>query len=256
MRRSCWLGGALAASSCSHSGRFTHSKPRQRQNPTCQSRGTGRRRSRRRAGIRADLRRQDARGLGGRPEVLAGRERRHRRRDHAGDGDQEQHVHHLARRAATDFELKLDYRITAGGNSGINYRSADVPDPVTPTTRSRCAATSSTSTAKKMYGQQLRGERTPVSRGPRPDDPRRRRAAADRRLYRGRRARQVRHRRLEQRPPDRARQVATHIINGHLMTITVDDDPPNRPADGPIGMQVHVGGPMKIEYRNIRLKNW
>ena len=31
-----------------------------------------------------------------------------------------------------DFELKLDYRITAGGNSGINYRSASVPDPVTP----------------------------------------------------------------------------------------------------------------------------
>src|SRR5687767_9252972 len=31
-----------------------------------------------------------------------------------------------------DFELKLDYRITAGGNSGINYRSTRVPDPVTP----------------------------------------------------------------------------------------------------------------------------
>ena len=31
-----------------------------------------------------------------------------------------------------DFELKLDYRITPAGNSGINYRSASVPDPVTP----------------------------------------------------------------------------------------------------------------------------
>ena len=31
-----------------------------------------------------------------------------------------------------DFELKLDYRITPGGNSGINYRSESVPDPVTP----------------------------------------------------------------------------------------------------------------------------
>ena len=31
-----------------------------------------------------------------------------------------------------DFELKLDYRITPSGNSGINYRSAVVPDPVTP----------------------------------------------------------------------------------------------------------------------------
>ena len=31
-----------------------------------------------------------------------------------------------------DFDLKLDFRITAGGNSGINYRSAQVPDPITP----------------------------------------------------------------------------------------------------------------------------
>ena len=31
-----------------------------------------------------------------------------------------------------DFELKVDYRITAAGNSGINYRSQTVPDPVTP----------------------------------------------------------------------------------------------------------------------------
>src|ERR1043165_9028129 len=30
--------------------------------------------------------------------------------------------------APKDFELKCDYRITAGGNSGINYRSAMVPD--------------------------------------------------------------------------------------------------------------------------------
>ena len=34
--------------------------------------------------------------------------------------------------APEDFELKVDYRITAGGNSGINYRSAVVPDNMTP----------------------------------------------------------------------------------------------------------------------------
>src|SRR6266536_4902977 len=37
--------------------------------------------------------------------------------------------------APGDFELKADYRITAGGNSGINYRSVVVPDTVTPTNR-------------------------------------------------------------------------------------------------------------------------
>src|SRR6185295_11713143 len=34
-----------------------------------------------------------------------------------------------------DFELKVEYRITAGGNSGINYRSQVVPDKVTPENR-------------------------------------------------------------------------------------------------------------------------
>jgi len=37
--------------------------------------------------------------------------------------------------APKDFELKADYRITAGGNSGINYRSVVVPDAVTPANR-------------------------------------------------------------------------------------------------------------------------
>src|SRR5579872_1490549 len=34
-----------------------------------------------------------------------------------------------------DFELKVDYRITSGGNSGVNYRSVVVPDAVTPANR-------------------------------------------------------------------------------------------------------------------------
>ena len=34
-----------------------------------------------------------------------------------------------------DFELKLDYRISLDGNSGINYRSSIVPDSVTPENR-------------------------------------------------------------------------------------------------------------------------
>ena len=34
-----------------------------------------------------------------------------------------------------DFELKIDYRITPEGNSGVNYRSAIVPDTVTPENR-------------------------------------------------------------------------------------------------------------------------
>ena len=46
-----------------------------------------------------------------------------------------------------------------------------------------------------------------------------------------------------------------HYVNGTLMSKVVDDDVANRKSEGLIGVQVHVGPPMKIEYRNIRLKN-
>ena len=48
--------------------------------------------------------------------------------------------------------------------------------------------------------------------------------------------------------------VITHLLNGHVMSVVVDDDPVNRKFDGLLGVQVHVGPPMKIEYRNFRLK--
>ncbi len=37
------------------------------------------------------------------------------------------------------------------------------------------------------------------------------------------------------------------------MSMVIDDDP-NRARRGQIGVQVHVGPPMKVEYRNWRLK--
>lgn len=45
------------------------------------------------------------------------------------------------------------------------------------------------------------------------------------------------------------------VLNGRVMSIVVDDDTANRKLDGLIGLQVHVGPPMKIEVRNIRIKN-
>lgn len=45
-----------------------------------------------------------------------------------------------------------------------------------------------------------------------------------------------------------------HYINGVLMSDVTDNDPVNRKLSGSIGVQVHVGPPMKIEYRNFRVK--
>ena len=46
----------------------------------------------------------------------------------------------------------------------------------------------------------------------------------------------------------------THILNGRVMSVVIDEDTQNRKFDGLLGVQVHVGPPMKIEYRNFRLK--
>lgn len=158
-----------------------------------------------------------------------------------------------------DFELKLDYRITAGGNSGINYRSEVVPDPVTPGNRF----------AMRGYQFDLDGGKRYVGNN----------YEEKGRLFVGVRGQVTRL--VGTRPPvvlsaigDNAQlgQLVTddwnavhlivrgnmliHSLNGRLFSVTVDDDAQNRPTDGLIGVQVHVGPPMKVEYRNIRLKSW
>jgi 3-keto-disaccharide hydrolase len=45
-----------------------------------------------------------------------------------------------------------------------------------------------------------------------------------------------------------------HIVNGHVTAILIDDDTKNRTLKGLIGLQIHVGPPMKIEFRNVALK--
>jgi hypothetical protein len=44
------------------------------------------------------------------------------------------------------------------------------------------------------------------------------------------------------------------IVNGHTTSVLVDDDVKNRSLGGLIGFQMHVGDPMKVEFRNVWLK--
>ena len=46
-----------------------------------------------------------------------------------------------------------------------------------------------------------------------------------------------------------------HFVNGVLMSDVTDLDTVNRSFKGFIGVQVHTGPPMKIQYKNIRLKH-
>jgi hypothetical protein len=158
--------------------------------------------------------------------------------------------------APEDFELKVDYRITAEGNSGINYRSEVVPDTVTPANKFamrgyQCDIDGQNRYTGNNYEEKGRlflaergeithvtGVRTPVVLS---------RIGENKELaglitegwnsvhliIRG--------------------NILMHSINGHLMSVVIDDDP-NRARKGLIGVQVHVGPPMRIEYRNWRLK--
>jgi hypothetical protein len=44
-----------------------------------------------------------------------------------------------------------------------------------------------------------------------------------------------------------------HFVNNTLMSEVIDDDKIFSRSEGLIGIQVHVGPPMKVEYRNIQL---
>jgi hypothetical protein len=48
--------------------------------------------------------------------------------------------------------------------------------------------------------------------------------------------------------------VLVHIVNGHVTSVTIDDDLKGRSMGGLIGFQLHVGPPMKLEIRNVAIK--
>lgn len=158
-----------------------------------------------------------------------------------------------------DFELKLEYRITPEGNSGINYRSEIIPDPVTASNRFAMRGYQCDLDGRKRYPGNnyeekgrlflaVRGQVTHVVGGRKPivlstlGDPDELAAHvtdgwnAVHLVIRG--------------------NTLVHMINGRLMSVVIDDDVPTRPVDGLLGVQVHVGPPMKVEYRDIRLKTW
>ena len=45
--------------------------------------------------------------------------------------------------------------------------------------------------------------------------------------------------------------VITQVINGHVMSMVIDEDPKGHSMEGLLGLQLHVGPPMKVEFRNI-----
>ena len=171
----------------------------------------------------------------------------------------------------TDFELKADFRITEMGNSGINYRS-DQLDTIPFALRGYQADidgqnryTGQNYEERKRTTLAYRGQKTVVHAQPNPDQPGSFQANVKNNAWQS----------FEVEgslgDPDSLNTVIKnedwnechlivkgnhmqHFVNDVLMSEVTDEDTINRRFTGLIGVQVHVGPPMKVEYRNIRLK--
>jgi hypothetical protein len=161
-----------------------------------------------------------------------------------------------------NFELKCEYRITDQGNSGINYRSSLDPDQKfvmkgyqfdIDGEKRNAGATFTRHTAnnyeeKGRTFMALRGQMTRATDGGK------RQVIGTLGDYKEM-TKFIREGGEWNTVHIIARgNTLIHMLNGQVMSILIDDDTKGRTMDGQIGVQVHVGGPMKVEYRNIRLK--
>lgn len=154
-----------------------------------------------------------------------------------------------------DFELKLEYRVSDHGNSGINYRSIQVTDPVTKWAMQGYQA--DIDGRDQWSGQNYeergrtflayRGQSVVLRPGQAPE------------LVKSLGDPAELQRRVKKNDWNEVHLIVKghhlrHFTNSVLMSEVFDEDPAKRRASGLLGVQVHVGPPMKIEFRKLRLK--
>ncbi len=152
-----------------------------------------------------------------------------------------------------NFELKVEFRITAQGNSGINYRSEEIAG----TKFLLRGYQADIDGASKYTGQNYeergrtflapRGAITHVATGEKPAIIASLGSADDLKAF-------IKQGDWNEYHVIARGNVLIHILNGHVMCEVIDDDADHRKFSGLIGVQVHVGPPMKIEYRSLLLK--
>lgn len=170
-----------------------------------------------------------------------------------------------------DFELTLEFRITKAGNSGINYRSEELKD----TPYALKGYQTDIDGANRYTGQNYeeRGRTTLAYRGQKV----RIKAQKEPKLQ-GSLQSKIKNNawtesiitgslgnsdslrnHIKSEDWNECRLIAKgnhlqHYINDILMSDVTDNDKVNGKLKGVLGVQVHVGPPMKVEYRNIMIK--
>jgi len=152
-----------------------------------------------------------------------------------------------------DFEFKAEYRISADGNSGVQYRSEELKD-----IRHALKGYQADIDGGNVYtGQNYeergrgflawRGQKALLKTG------------VEKPIITGSVGNTDSLKKYIKKGWNQIHIIAKgnkfqHYINGVLMSETVDEDTDHRKANGVIGLQLHVLPKMKVEYRNIYIK--
>jgi len=154
-----------------------------------------------------------------------------------------------------DFELKLEYKVSEQGNSGINYRSFEVDETPFALKGYQCDIDGKGQWSGQNYEERgrtflaLRGQFTQVEANGKPVEIG---SVGNKDELFGF---------IKKEDWNECHLIVrgnnlVHLINRQVMSIVVDNDAANRKNEGLLGVQVHVGPPMKIEFRNIRIKKF
>ena len=168
-----------------------------------------------------------------------------------------------------DFELRLEYRITLSGNSGINYRSVELKDVPYALKGYQSDIDGKNRYTGQNYEERARttlayiGEKVIINVNSNSSDSLKNHIVNN--------AWTIKNVIASLGNPDSLTAKINvddwnnchliikgnhlqHFVNGILMSDVTDNDPVNRKQEGLLGVQVHVGPPMKVEFRNIRIK--
>ncbi|MFO0427638.1 MAG: family 16 glycoside hydrolase [Planctomyces sp.] len=154
-----------------------------------------------------------------------------------------------------NFELELEYRIV-GGNSGIQYRSFELPDGKWRIGGYQADFEAGDRYSGILYGEAFRGiladrgESTELVRAGDKFEKKVTGSVGDSNEIQTK---------IRKEDWNQYRVVADgyhfqHFINGAKTIDCIDSDEAQRRAVGLLALQIHVGPPMTVQFRNIRLK--
>lgn len=151
-----------------------------------------------------------------------------------------------------DFELKLEYKII-NGNSGIQYRSFEVPDNKWVIGGYQADFEAADNFSGINYGERFRGilanrgEKTVIG-----DDhkPKVIEKIGDSKEIQTK----IKKEDWNEYHVTAKGFTFEHRINGVLTSVCIDEDKEQRRASGLLALQLHAGPPMKVQFRNIKLK--